>query len=119
MASPIVVSDGVTKTILSPGNGPDVKKGSTITVHCTGILAETNKKFWSTKDPGQQPFTFTAGVGQVIAGWDEGCLTMKKGETARLTVAGHKGYGARGFPAWGITPNAALIFEIEVLQISG
>ena len=46
MSSPIAVSDGVTKTILSQGNGPDVKKGSTITVHCTGILAATNKKFW-------------------------------------------------------------------------
>lgn len=119
MASSVVVSDGVAKTILSQGNGPDVKKGSTITVHCTGILAANNQKFWSTKDPGQKPFTFKAGVGQVIAGWDEGCLTMKQGEIARLTIAGHKGYGPQGFPAWGITPNAELIFEIEVLQISG
>ena len=41
-----VVSDGVSKTVLSPGSGPEVKKGNTITVHCTGILAESNKKFW-------------------------------------------------------------------------
>lgn len=34
-------------------------------------------------------------------GWDEGCLTMKKGEVAKLTIAGHKGYGDRGFSAWG------------------
>ena len=34
-------------------------------------------------------------------GWDEGCLTMRKGEVAKLTIAGHKGYGAQGFPAWG------------------
>lgn len=46
MAGAIVVSDGVTKTILSHGSGPDVKKGSTITVHCTGILAANNQKFW-------------------------------------------------------------------------
>jgi len=46
MASPIVVSDGVSKTVLSAGNGPEVKKGNTITVHCTGILAENNQKFW-------------------------------------------------------------------------
>jgi len=35
------------------------------------------------------------------AGWDEGCLTMKMGEKAQLTIAGYKGYGAQGFPAWG------------------
>jgi len=46
MASSVVVSEGVRKTILSAGNGPDVKKGNTITVHCTGILAENNQKFW-------------------------------------------------------------------------
>ena len=27
-----------------------------VTVHATGIVAETQKKFWSTKDKGQQPF---------------------------------------------------------------
>ena len=36
-----------------------------------------------------------------MAGWDEGCLTMAQGEVAQLTIAGHKGYGAQGFPAWG------------------
>ena len=35
------------------------------------------------------------------AGWDEGCLTMRQGETSRLAIAGHKGYGPQGFPAWG------------------
>jgi len=42
----IAVSEGVVKTILVAGNGADVKKGNTITVHCTGILAANNKKFW-------------------------------------------------------------------------
>ena len=34
-----------------------------MTVHATGVVKETDKKFWSTKDPGQQPFTYQAGVG--------------------------------------------------------
>lgn len=114
-----LISEGVTKQVLTEGNGPAVKKGDKITVHCTGSLADTNKKFWSTKDPGQSLFTFSAGIGQVIAGWDEGCMTMRKGETSLLTVAGHKGYGAKGFPAWGITPNATLTFEIEIVKING
>ena len=37
----------------------------------------------------------------LYVGWDEGCLTMCQGEVARLTIAGYKGYGAQGFPAWG------------------
>lgn len=72
----------------------------------------------STKDPGQKEFSFNVGVSQVIRGWDEGCLTMKKGECATLTVSGDYGYGKRGFPAWGIGPDATLIFEIEVLEIA-
>ncbi|KAK2190240.1 hypothetical protein NP493_85g02017 [Ridgeia piscesae] len=114
MANVTKVSEGVTKEILREGGGPPVQKGENITVQCTGTVAEGNKKFWSTKDPGQKPFSFQVGLGNVIAGWDEGCMTMKKGEIAKLTIAGHKGYGAKGFPAWGIPPNATLIFEIEL-----
>lgn len=28
-------------------------------------------------------------------------MTMKLGEVAKITIAGYKGYGANGFPAWG------------------
>ncbi|XP_070579881.1 uncharacterized protein [Ptychodera flava] len=117
MAARMLVSQGVIKEILRPGNGPRPNRGSTITVHCTGALANPLKKFWSTKDPGQQPFSFQVGLGKVIAGWDEGCMTMNQGEIARLILAPEKGYGAGGFPAWGIPPNAELIFEIEMLII--
>jgi peptidylprolyl isomerase len=51
-------------------------------------------------------------------GWDEGCLQMKIGEVANLTMTPDYGYGAGGFPAWGIPPNADLKFEIEMLSIN-
>lgn len=117
MQHPMQVSDGVTKQILRPGHGNGPQRGSTITVHCTGCLANPFKKFWSTKDPGQSPFTFQVGLGNVIAGWDEGCLTMQQGEIAKLLIRSDKGYGSTGFPAWGIHPNADLLFEIEILNI--
>merc|ERR1739845_7785 len=63
-----------------------VSKNDTVTVHATGIVKETNKKFWSTKDPGQKPFTYKAGVGKVITGWDQGCLGMKKGGERELII---------------------------------
>eukprot|EP00051_Salpingoeca_urceolata_P026863 m.479053 g.479053 ORF g.479053 m.479053 type:complete len:124 (-) comp21308_c0_seq1:28-399(-) len=114
----VEIEDGVHKLVLQDGDGDPPKQGQKIEVHCTGSLAGPPvKKFWSTKDPGQQPFAFNVGLGQVIAGWDAGCMTMSVGEKALLTIRGDKGYGAKGFPAWGITPNATLQFEIEVLSI--
>lgn len=57
---------GVTKEILKEGNGVKPQKGQKVTVHCTGVVQATGKKFWSTKDPGQQLFSFSVGLGQVI-----------------------------------------------------
>nr|GMD02743.1 peptidyl-prolyl cis-trans isomerase FKBP12 [Ipomoea batatas] len=71
--------------------------------------------FSSTKDPGQQPFSFQIGHGKVIKGWDEGVMGMQIGEVARLRCSPDYGYGSSGFPAWGIQPNSVLVFEIEVL----
>merc|ERR1712070_90017 len=92
-------------------------KGCTATVHALGVIKESGNKFWSTKDPGQQPFTYNAGVGGVIKGWDQGCLGMKGGEVRKLMIPAEEGYGAGGFPAWGIPPKATLQFEIEVLNV--
>jgi hypothetical protein len=55
---------------------------------------------------------------QVIMGWDEGCLGMAVGEVAKLTCSPDYAYGAAGFPAWGIPPNAVLTFDIEILKIA-
>lgn len=106
---------GVTRTIIRAGTGARPSIGNLVTVHCTGYLAEGKKKFWSTKDD-NKPFSFIVGVGQVIKGWDEGVIQMNAGETSELLVTGDYGYGARGFPAWGITPNATLLFEVELLK---
>ena len=43
---PVQVSDGVTKVITKEGNGRRPERGNTITVHCTGSLADPRKKFW-------------------------------------------------------------------------
>lgn len=39
---------------------------------------DLNTKFWSTKDPGQKPFDFQIGMGNVIKAWDEGVMSMAK-----------------------------------------
>lgn len=59
---------GVEVQTTKPGNGPTPQKGQTVSVHCTGYVVSTGKKFWSTKDPGQKIFSFQIGLGQVIKG---------------------------------------------------
>ena len=38
------------------------------------------------------------------------------GEQRRLVIPSDEGYGPRGFPAWGIPPQATLVFDLEVLS---
>lgn len=111
---------GFTKTILRRGNGQTPRPGQNVTVNCTGYgkNGDLDQKFWSTKDPGQQPFTFKVGMGQVIRGWDESVIDMSLGEVAKVHCTPDYAYGAGGFPGWGIMPNSELIFEIEVLRYS-
>jgi len=91
--------------------------GSSVTVHATGFVAQTDAKFWSTKDPGQTPFTYRAGVGAVITGWDQAVMGMRVGEVREAKIPAKEGYGEEGFPAWGIPPGGTLLFQIEVLSV--
>jgi peptidylprolyl isomerase len=112
---------GVEKDVITaaPEGAQKPAAGNTVTVHCTGYGKDRdmNLKFWSTKDPGQQPFTFQIGMGQVIKAWDEGVMGMALGEKAMLKATADYAYGAGGFPAWGIQPDSPLNFEVEVLEI--
>merc|ERR1712154_331987 len=99
-----------TYTITKAGSGKAVTKKSEVTVHATGVIKESGKKFWCTKDPGQKPFSYTAGVGGVITGWDQGCMGMAIGEIRKLDIPAKEGYGEGVFPAWGIPPGGSLLF---------
>ena len=34
-------------------------------------------------------------------------------QVRKLRIPAHEGYGAGGFPAWGIPPKATLLFEVR------
>lgn len=96
------------------GKGKQAEKGKTVSVHYAGRL-ENGKEFDNSHKRGQ-PIQFQLGVGQVIAGWDEGIAMMKEGGEATLIIPPHLGYGARG--AGGvIPPNATLIFDVTLVKV--
>ncbi len=95
------------------GEGASPETGQSVTVHYTGWL-EDGTKFDSSLDRGQA-FAFTIGMGQVIAGWDEGVATMKVGGRRQLVIPSELGYGEPGRGV--IPPNATLIFEVELLAV--
>ena len=110
--------DGLKYTDTKTGDGATAKAGNKVSVHYTGWLSDNGakgKKFDSSVDRGQ-PFQFTLGAKQVIAGWDEGVAGMKVGGKRTLTIPPELGYGARGAPG-AIPPNATLIFDVELLQV--
>jgi FKBP-type peptidyl-prolyl cis-trans isomerase len=97
------------------GDGAEATPSRRVSVHYTGRL-EDGTKFDSSVDRGT-PFEFLLGVGQVIAGWDQGVAGMRVGGKRTLTIPAALGYGARGVPGV-IPPNATLVFDVELLGVS-
>ncbi|MCB1735360.1 MAG: FKBP-type peptidyl-prolyl cis-trans isomerase [Gammaproteobacteria bacterium] len=110
-------TDGLIIEDLEIGTGDEAKgRGHFVKVHYTGWL-ENGTQFDSSIPRGE-PFGFPMGVGFVIKGWDEGVVGMKVGGKRKLTIPSALGYGSQG--AGGIIPpNATLIFEVELLEVSG
>ena len=107
---------------LQVGEGRELIPRSSVLVQYTGWLYDGCKadlkgaQFDSSRDK-PVPFGFMVGAGRVIKGWDEGVVGMKeKGGKRLLIIPPDKAYGEKGVGER-IPPNAALVFEIETVQI--
>ena len=70
----------------------EVKKGDNVKVHYTGKLVD-GTVFDSSQ--GGEPLEFAVGSGQVIAGFEEGVVGMKVGESKVIEIPVEKAYGER------------------------
>lgn len=112
--------EGVKKTdsglryiVLQEGDGKTYPKpDDRVVVHYRGTLID-GTQFDSSYDRGQ-PATF--GVGQVIKGWTEALQLMSKGAKYKLAIPSDLAYGEGGAGDT-IPPGAALIFEVELLDV--
>jgi len=97
---------------ITAGKGKSPKAADTVTTHYKGTLID-GTEFDSSYKRGE-PATFQ--VSGVISGWTEALQLMKEGEKWELFLPSNLAYGDRG-AGRDIGPNAALIFEVELISV--
>ncbi|XVX21992.1 FKBP-type peptidyl-prolyl cis-trans isomerase [Actinomycetota bacterium] len=100
---------------ITVGDGAEAKAGDVVRAHYVGVAHSTGEEFDASWNRGA-PLDFQVGVGQVIAGWDEGIPGMKVGGRRKLVIPAHKGYGDRGAPPV-IKPGETLIFVVDLVDV--
>jgi FKBP-type peptidyl-prolyl cis-trans isomerase len=108
----ITTESGLQYEVLEKGDGPVPTAQDRVEVHYTGTLID-GTEFDSSRKRGE-PVTF--GVTQVIAGWTEALQLMPVGSRYKLYIPPELGYGSGGAGQM-IGPNAALVFDVELLSI--
>ena len=108
----ITTKSGLQYTILREGKGRHPKATDQVRCHYEGRLID-DTVFDSSYRRGE-PATFP--LSGVIAGWTEGLQLMAEGARFRFYIPFNLAYGSRGAGAQ-IPPYAALIFDVELLEV--
>ena len=108
----ITLPSGLQYQVLREGNGKKPSAKDSVKCHYEGFLID-GTVFDSSVQRGE-PATF--GLQQVIAGWTEGLQLMQEGAKYRFFIPYRLAYGEGGAGA-SIPPFAALIFDVELIQV--
>jgi FKBP-type peptidyl-prolyl cis-trans isomerase FkpA len=119
--------NGLYYVIEKEGTGEATTPGTTMYVNYAGYLlngtlfdtswpeiAKANNIFNQARP--YEPLSVNVGMGQVIPGWDEGLMLLKKGSKAKFLIPSPLAYGEAGAGAM-IPANSILIFDVEVTDV--
>lgn len=108
----ITLPSGLQYQVLKEGNGKKPSAKDSVKCHYEGFLID-GTVFDSSVQRGE-PAVF--GLQQVIAGWTEGLQLMQEGAKYRFFIPYRLAYGEGGAGQL-IPPFAALIFDVELIQV--
>ena len=109
----VTTATGLQYEILTPGTGTTSPSATdNVTVHYKGTTLD-GEEFDSSYSRGE-PATFP--LNRVISGWTEGVQLMTEGAKFRFYIPTYLAYGEQG-AGRAIGPNAALIFDVELIKI--
>lgn len=107
--------------ITTEGTGDKINNSNIASVNYTGRTLDSGRVFDSNVDPKfnhTQPYDVNLGeMGGVIIGWIDALMQLKKGTKATVYIPSSLGYGTSG-NGEAIKPNANLIFDMEVVDVS-
>jgi FKBP-type peptidyl-prolyl cis-trans isomerase len=109
----VTLDSGLQYRVLKAGNGKKPLIGDSVVCKSRGTLLDGTEFDSSYKR--KQPVVL--GLNEVIKGWKEALQLMPVASKWQLFVPPNLAYEERGHPGSGIGPNAALIFEIELVAI--
>ena len=108
----VTLPSGLQYQVIQEGNGKKPTAKDSVMCHYEGFLID-GTVFDSSVQRGE-PATF--GLQQVIAGWTEGLQLMQEGAKYRFFIPYRLAYGEGG-AGGSIPPYAALIFDVELIQV--
>ncbi|WBL42686.1 FKBP-type peptidyl-prolyl cis-trans isomerase [Algoriphagus halophytocola] len=119
---------GLYYVIEEEGTGDPVTPGTTMHVDYAGYLLDgtlfdtsiealaKEHDIFNENRPSYEPLPVTVGMGQVIPGWDEGLLLLKKGSKGKFLIPSPLAYGENGAGAM-IPANSVLVFDVDVADV--
>merc|ERR1719300_363486 len=104
-----------TKSIVEQGKGRLLPKaGDRIWLNWSGTIRDTGESFGSSTVDGY-PMQIQLGLGRAVQGLEQACMTMRVGEKAIVDISPQYAFGEQGHK--NIPPNAAIRYEVEVIQL--
>ena len=105
------------QTDLTVGTGTEAVAGRNATVQYVGWLYSDTGADKKGRQFDQGQFSFILGSNAVIRGFDTGVTGMKVGGLRRVIIPPSQAYGTQGNTQAGIPPNAALVFDVTLVNV--